>query len=39
VGSTFFSPANAGFLYVTASLCFLLAVLVPFVPFSTPLIV
>jgi tRNA A-37 threonylcarbamoyl transferase component Bud32 len=40
VGSTFFSlAAYAGFLYVTASLCFLLAVLVPFVPFYTPLIV
>jgi hypothetical protein len=40
VGCTFFSlAANAGFLYVTASLCFLLAVLVPFVPFYTPLIV
>jgi hypothetical protein len=40
VGTTFFSlAANAGFLYVTACLCFLLAVLVPFVPLYTPLIV
>jgi hypothetical protein len=40
VGITFFSFAsNAGFLYVTASLCFLLALLVPFVAFYVPLIV
>jgi hypothetical protein len=39
VGCTFFSlAAHAGFLYVTGSLCFLLAVLVPFVPFYMPLV-
>jgi hypothetical protein len=39
VGGTLFSFAtNAGFLYVTGSLCFLLAVLVPSVPFYTPLV-
>jgi hypothetical protein len=39
VGETFFSfAANAGFLYVTGSLCFLLAVLVPFIPFYAPLV-
>jgi hypothetical protein len=39
VGCTFFSFAtNAGFLYLTASLCFLLAVLVPFVSFYMPLV-
>jgi hypothetical protein len=40
VGCTFFSLAvNAGFLYMTASVCFLLALLVPFVAFYMPLIV
>jgi tRNA A-37 threonylcarbamoyl transferase component Bud32 len=39
VGSTFFtSGANAGFLYVTGSLCFLLVVLAPFIPFYLPLV-
>jgi hypothetical protein len=40
MGCTFFSfAANAGILYVTGSLCFLLAVIAPFVPFCMPLIV
>jgi serine/threonine protein kinase len=40
VGGHFFSLApNAGILYVTGSLCFLLAILVPFIPFYMPLIV
>jgi len=39
VGCTFFSlAANAGILYLTGSLCFLLAVLAPLVPFYLPLI-
>jgi serine/threonine protein kinase len=39
VGSTFFtSAANAGVLYVTGSLCFLLVVLAPFIPFYMPLV-
>jgi hypothetical protein len=39
-GATFFSlAANAGILYVIGSVCFLLAVLVPFIPFAMPLIV
>jgi hypothetical protein len=40
VGCTFFSlAAHAGFLYVTGSLCFLLAALAPFVPVYMPLVV
>src|SRR5262249_10337327 len=40
LGCTGFSlAANAGILYLNASLCFLLAVLPPFVPFSLPLVV
>jgi hypothetical protein len=40
VGCTFFSfAARAGYLYATACLCFLLAVIAPFVPFYLPLIV
>jgi hypothetical protein len=39
VGSTFFSLAsNAGILYATGCLCYLFAVLAPFVPFYLPLI-
>jgi hypothetical protein len=39
VGCTSFSlAANAGILYLTGSLCFLLAVLAPLVPFYLPLI-
>jgi hypothetical protein len=39
-GCTYFSlAANSGILYVTGSLCFLLAVLAPFVPFYMPLVV
>jgi hypothetical protein len=39
-GCTYFSQAaNVGILYVTASVCFLLAVLAPFVPFYMPLVV
>jgi hypothetical protein len=39
VGGTFFSlAANAGILYVNGSLCFLLAVIAPLVPYSMPLI-
>jgi serine/threonine-protein kinase len=39
LGCTFFSLAtNAGILYVNGSLCFLLAVLAPFVPFYMPLV-
>jgi hypothetical protein len=39
VGCTFISlAANAGILYLTGSLCFLLAVLAPLVPFYLPLI-
>jgi hypothetical protein len=38
-GCTFFSlAANAGILYVSGSLCFLLAVLAPFVAFYMPLV-
>jgi hypothetical protein len=40
VGGVFGSlAANAGILYVTASLCFVLALLAPFVPFYMPLVV
>jgi hypothetical protein len=40
VGCVFFSfAANAGFLYLTASLCFVLALLAPFFPFYMPLVV
>jgi serine/threonine protein kinase len=40
VGCTFFSlGANAGILYVTGSLCFLLAVLTPLMAFYMPLVV
>jgi hypothetical protein len=40
VGAAFFSLAShVGALYVTGSLCFLLALLVPFVPYYLPLIV
>ena len=40
VGAAFFSLAShVGGLYVTGSLCFLLALLAPFVPFYLPLIV
>jgi hypothetical protein len=40
VGCTFFSlAANAGMLYITAGLCFLLAVIAPFVAFYMPLFV
>jgi hypothetical protein len=39
IGCTFFSlAANAGLLYLNGSLCFLLAVLAPFVPIYLPLI-
>jgi hypothetical protein len=39
-GSTYFAQAaNLGILYVTASVCFLLAVLAPFAPFYLPLII
>ena len=39
MGCTFFSlAANAGIWYLTGSLCFLLAVLAPLVPFYLPLI-
>jgi hypothetical protein len=38
-GCTYFShAAHLGILYVTASVCFLLAVLAPFVPFYMPLV-
>src|SRR5262249_17883683 len=38
-GCTYFTlAANSGILYLTASLCFLLAVLAPFVPFYMPLV-
>jgi hypothetical protein len=38
-GSTYFSQAaNLGILYVTGSLCFLLAALAPLVPFYMPLV-
>jgi tRNA A-37 threonylcarbamoyl transferase component Bud32 len=40
MGCTFFSlAANAGILYLTGSLCFLLAVISPFAPFYMPLVV
>ena len=40
MGGTFFSfGANAGILYLNGGLCFLLAVLAPFIPFSMPLVV
>jgi serine/threonine protein kinase len=40
MGCTAFSlAAGAGILYVTGSLCFLLAVLAPFIPFYMPLVV
>jgi hypothetical protein len=40
LGCTFFSlAANAGILYLNGSLCFLLAVVAPFVPFYMPLVV
>jgi hypothetical protein len=40
VGCTHFAQAaNAGILYVTGSLCFLLAVIAPLVPFYLPLLV
>jgi hypothetical protein len=39
IKSTFFSfTANAGFLYVSGSVCFVLAVLAPFIPFYMPLV-
>jgi hypothetical protein len=39
-GCTYFSlAANSGILYITGSLCFLLAVLAPFIPFYMPLVV
>jgi hypothetical protein len=39
VGCTFISfGANAGFLYVTGSLCFMVAILAPLVPFYMPLV-
>jgi hypothetical protein len=39
VGCTFFSlAANSGILYLTASLCFLLAIIAPFIPFYLPLV-
>jgi uncharacterized membrane protein len=39
VGCTFFSLAsNAGFLYLNGSLCFLLAILAPFIAFYMPLV-
>jgi tRNA A-37 threonylcarbamoyl transferase component Bud32 len=40
MGCTFFAfAANAGILYVTGSLCFLLAILAPFIPSSLPVVV
>jgi hypothetical protein len=40
VGSVFFAlAANAGVMYVMGSLCFVVAVLAPFVPFYMPLVV
>jgi serine/threonine protein kinase len=39
-GCSFFSlAANAGFFYLTGSLCFLLAIITPLVPFYMPLVV
>jgi serine/threonine protein kinase len=40
VGGTFFTfAASAGFLYITACVCFLMALLVPWLPLYTPLLV
>jgi len=40
MGGTFFSfGANAGILYLNGGLCFLLAVLAPFIPLYVPLVV